>query len=248
MVSASSGSHGEPGEWNERVVVLTGGSGNVGAATARAFVSRGARLVLLDRNEERARLAVGDSLKGSDHRAYSVDVTDEIAVRSAVQGATDELGRLDVLVNVVGAFRGGSSALDTPWAYWDSMISANLKSAVGCCRAVLPAFVAQGSGAIVNVASLAALGPSPGSAAYGAAKAALVHFTETLAAEVKEQGVRVNAILPGTIDTPQNRSWMSEADAAKAIDPDAIADVIVFLASHASRAVTGATIKVSGRQ
>lgn len=231
-----------------KVVVVTGASGNVGAATARLFISHGARVVLLDRDAEHAKKAVGESLASAEHRALSVDVTDETAVRAAVLRARQELGALDGLVNVVGGFKGGANVVETSWSDWDAMFSINLKSAVTCSRAVLPTFAEQSSGAIVNVASLAALGASPGSAAYGAAKAAVVHFTESLAAEVKDQGVRVNAVLPGTIDTPQNRAWMSEADAAKAVDPSAIAEVILFLVSGAARAVTGAAIKVSGRQ
>jgi NAD(P)-dependent dehydrogenase (short-subunit alcohol dehydrogenase family) len=100
----------------------------------------------------------------------------------------------------------------------------------------------------VNVASMAALSGSAGESAYAASKAALLRLTESLAAEQKAKGIRVNAVLPGTIDTPQNRSWMSPEDVAKAVPPRAIGDVIAFLLSDAARAVTGTAIKVTGKQ
>jgi NAD(P)-dependent dehydrogenase (short-subunit alcohol dehydrogenase family) len=128
------------------------------------------------------------------------------------------------------------------------MLTINLRATVACSRAVLPGMLARKAGSIVHLASLAAIGPGPGQAAYSASKSAVLSFSESLAAETKASGVRVNAVLPGTMDTPQNRSWMSEADVQKAVDPTAVADVIAFLVSSAARAVTGAAIRVSGRQ
>ena len=230
-----------------RVVAVTGASGNLGASVARLFASHGAKLVLLDRSDAHIREVLGEIATSETARAIAVDVTDEDAVAAALDSANAALGGLDALICTVGGFKGGVTTMESPWADWDSMVTLNLKSVVACARAALPTFLAQKSGAIVNVASMAALAASPGSAAYGASKAAVLHFTETLAAEVKASGVRVNAILPGTMDTPQNRSWMSAVDLEKAVALDAVAEAIFFLASNAARGVTGVALPVTGK-
>lgn len=235
-------------EIDGRVIVITGAAGNLGVATARLFASRGARLVLLDRDDGRVREALDDIAKSDKHRVVAVDVTDEGSVRSAVASAEKTLGPAQALVCTVGGFKGGVDVLGTSWSDWELMLSINLRATVACSRAVLPGMLDRKSGSIVHLASLAALGPGPGQAAYSASKSAVLSFSETLAAETKASGVRVNAVLPGTMDTPQNRSWMSEADVKKAVDPTAVADVIAFLVSNAARAVTGASIRVSGQQ
>jgi NAD(P)-dependent dehydrogenase (short-subunit alcohol dehydrogenase family) len=127
------------------------------------------------------------------------------------------------------------------------MFSINLHTALNSCRAVVPHLLRQGGGRIVNVAARAALAGVPTLAAYCASKSALVRLSESLAAELKDQGITVNCVLPGTIDTPQNRRDMPGADFSKWVAPEAIADVILFLASDAARAVSGASIPVYGR-
>ncbi len=234
-------------ELRDRVVLVTGASGNLGAAAAKSFLALGARLVLLDRSIDKLNEHFSRELEAG-HLAFGIDLADERAVSSAVEEARSKLGRVDVLVNTVGGYLGGSPVGDTDWAAWEKMLLMNVKVAFSTSRAVLPAFIAQSSGKIVHIASMAALSGSAGESAYAGSKAALLRFVESLASEVKTRNIQVNAILPGTIDTPQNRSWMSAEQAAVAIDPAAIADVILFLASDASRAVTGAAIRVSGAQ
>lgn len=235
-------------EIDGRVIVITGAAGNLGAATARLFAARGARLALLDRDEGRVRAALDDLAKDARHRIVQVDVTDEASVRGALATIEQALGPSQALVCTVGGFKGGVTVMETAWADWELMLAINLRATVACSRAVLPGMLARKSGSIVHLASLAAIGPGPGQAAYSASKSAVLSFSESLAAETKESGVRVNAVLPGTMDTPQNRAWMSEADAKKAIDPTAVADVIAFLVSNAARSVTGAAIRVTGSQ
>jgi len=155
-------------------------------------------------------------------------------------------GGIDVLVNVAGGFRwelveGGQ--LET----WDEMYAMNLRTAVVSSRAALPALLERGRGRIVNVGAGAALRATAGMGAYAASKSGVERLTEALAAELKDRGITVNAVLPGTIDTPRNRADMPDADFARWVAPEAIADVIVFLASDAARAVTGAAIPVFGR-
>jgi len=233
---------------DKRVVVVTGAAGNLGAATAKLLASRGAKLVLVDRDEKRIREALGDIARSPAAYVAAADVTDESSVRSVVIPAEQELGPIHGVVCTVGGFLGGVRVMDTAWTDWEAMLAINLRATVACSRAVLPRMLARGTGSIVHLASLAALGPGPGQAAYSASKAAVLSFSESLAAECKEHGVRVNAVLPGTMDTPQNREWMSAADRARAVDLDAVAEMITFLVSDAARAVTGAAIRVTGKQ
>lgn len=231
----------------DRVAIVTGASGNVGAAVAGTFLDAGAKLVLLDRAHDKLVAHYGAQLSAG-HLAFGVDLSDEAQVRTVVDEVVAKLGRVDVLVNTVGGYLGGSPVADTDWAAFEKMLTLNLKVAHATTRAVLPRLVAQRAGKIVHVASLAGLAGSAGESAYAGAKAALLRMIESLAHEVKASGVQVNAVLPGTIDTPQNRAWMSPEAAALAIDPKAISDVIAFLSSDASRAVTGAAIKITGAQ
>ena len=231
----------------DRVVIVTGASGNVGAAVAKSFIHAGAKVVLLDRSLDKLTSHFSRELEAG-HLAFGVDLSDEPRVRAVVDEVRSKAGRIDVLVNTVGGYIGGRPVVDSDWAVWEQMLTMNVKVAHACSRAVLPHFVAQSSGKIIHVGSLAALAGSAGESAYAGAKAALLRFVESLASEVKSRNIQVNAVLPGAIDTPQNRSWMSAEQVAVALDPGAIADVILFLASDAARAVTGAAIRVSGAQ
>lgn len=230
---------------SDRWVAVTGASGNLGAATVAALTESGTRCVLVDRSSESLARAYPDAPK---HRMLPLDLGDERAVRAAFDGLAHDGLELAGLVCTVGGYVGGTPVDASDWDVFEKMFALNVKTALTCARAVLPHFERRGGGAIVNVASMAALAGGAGESAYAASKAALLRLTESLAAEQKSKGVRVNAVLPGTIDTPANRSWMSPEDAAKAIAPRAIADVIAFLVSDASRAVTGTAIKVTGKQ
>ena len=232
---------------NGRVIVVCGAGGNLGAATARAFASRGAKLALFDRSRDQIEKELSPEL-ASGHLAFAVDLAYETAVARSLSEVHSKLGRIDALVNTVGGYLGGSPLADTEWTAFEKMLLLNLKVAHATSRAVLPHLRAAGGGHIVHVASLAALSGNAGESAYAASKAALVRLCESLANEVKLEGITVNCVMPGSIDTPQNRAWMNEAQIATAVDPSAIADVLIFLASDAARAVTGAAIRVTGKQ
>jgi len=229
-----------------QVVVITGAFGALGQAVAAAFAARGARLALLDVAVQppaplRERLDESHLLLGG------VDLTDVEATRRAIAATAMRFGGIDVLVNVAGGFRWEKLEDGDPDT-WDQMFAMNLRTAVVCCKAALPALLERGAGCIVNIgAGAAAARAAAGMGAYTASKAGVQRLTESLAEEVKDRGVRVNAVLPGTIDTPRNRADMPDADVARWVAPEAIADVIVFLASDAARAVTGASIPVFGR-
>jgi NAD(P)-dependent dehydrogenase (short-subunit alcohol dehydrogenase family) len=228
------------------VVVVTGAFGALGQAVAAAFAARGARLALLDVAVQPP-AALRDRLDESHLLLGGVDLTDVEATRRAIAATAMRFGGIDVLVNVAGGFRWEKLEDGDPDT-WDQMFAMNLRTAVVCCKAALPALLERGAGCIVNIgAGAAAARAAAGMGAYTASKAGVQRLTESLAEEVKDRGVRVNAVLPGTIDTPRNRADMPDADVARWVAPEAIADVIVFLASDAARAVTGASIPVFGR-
>jgi NAD(P)-dependent dehydrogenase (short-subunit alcohol dehydrogenase family) len=226
------------------VVVVTGAFGALGRTVASTFAARGARLALLD-------LAPAPALPlaGIDEDALllgGVDLADMEATRRAMAAAALRFGGIDVLVNVAGGFRWERLEDGDP-ATWDQLYAMNLRTAVVCCKAALPALLGRRAGRIVNIGAGAAARAAAGMGAYAASKAGVQRLTESLAEELKDRGVTVNAVLPGIIDTPRNRADMPGADFSRWVAPEAIADVIVFLASDAARAVTGAAIPVTGR-
>jgi NAD(P)-dependent dehydrogenase (short-subunit alcohol dehydrogenase family) len=235
-------------DFSDRVVMVSGASGNLGQAVARAFLSAGASLALLDRVPARLQGLFPELTGSSDHMLLgSVDATDPDSVDSAVQAAVAHFGRLDVLANTVGGYRAGTPVHQTSLETWDFMLNLNARTAFVLSRAVLPPMLERGSGKIVHVSARAALKGGGKAAAYSISKSGIVRLVESLSAEVRQQGINVNCILPGTIDTPQNREAMPKADHGRWVPPEALADVILFLASDAARAVTGAAVPVYGR-
>jgi NAD(P)-dependent dehydrogenase (short-subunit alcohol dehydrogenase family) len=229
------------------VVVITGAVGNLGRAIARGFQRGGAHTVLVDRAADRLHHEYADLVVSPDHLLLGgVNLADEPSVVAAIGSAVGRFGHVDVLVNTVGAWRGGPPTHEAPLADWEFLHEANVRPTLLASRAVAPHFLAQRSGAIVNIAARSGLAGEAGSAAYSAAKSAVLRLTESLAAELKHSGINVNAVLPSIIDTPQNRAAMPSADASKWVHPDAIADVVLFLASNAARAIHGAAIPVYG--
>ncbi len=232
----------------DHVAIITGAAGNLGEATARAFQRAGARTALVDRSVDRLAGMFPDAVKSADHMlASGVDMTDRAAVDKLTADVLGRFGRVDVLVNTVGTFKGGKPVHEEDIDTWEFLLKVNLRTTFLACRAVIPAMKERKSGRVINVASRNALTGDARVAAYSASKAAVVRLTESLAAEVKGSNITVNSVLPGTIDTPQNRRAMPKADFSRWVEPEAIADVIVFLASDAARAITAAAIPVYGR-
>lgn len=235
-------------DFSNRVVVVAGASGNLGQAVARAFYAVGANLVLLDRATDRLSQLFPELAGSPDHLLLgSMDAADPESVERAVHRALEHFGRIDVLANAVGGYRAGTPVHETPLDTWDFMLNLNARTAFVLSRAVVPAMLAQGSGQIVHVAARAALAGAGKAAAYSASKAAIVRLVESLAAELRQANINVNGVLPGTIDTPQNRELMPKADHSRWVPPEAIADVILFFASDAARAVNGAAVPVYGK-
>jgi NAD(P)-dependent dehydrogenase (short-subunit alcohol dehydrogenase family) len=229
----------------DRVALVTGASGALGSVVARRLLAAGARLVLPDRDPEKLRASFPE-MDGEIVLTQACDVTDPGSVAALVRAGEERFGRIDLLCNIAGGFRGGSPVHATEIATWDFLMSLNARSVFLVCRAAAPALLRAGGGRIVNVASRGALAGDAGVAAYSASKAAVLRLTESLSAELKEKGVRVNAVLPGTIDTAANRAAMPDADTGRWVEADALADVILFLLSDAARAIHGAALPVYG--
>ncbi|MBL7201579.1 MAG: SDR family oxidoreductase [Anaerolineae bacterium] len=231
----------------DRTVIVTGAAGNLGRAVAQAFRSEGARLVLVDRVPGRLQDLYPDLVDAPDHYlATPVDLLDTDAVGKMVRETLARFGRIDVLANTAGGYRAGSPVHETALDAWDFMLDLNARTALIVSQAVIPIMIEQGQGKIIHVASRAALQGGSRMVAYSVAKSAVVRLTESASAELKRKGINVNCIVPGTIDTPQNREAMPDADHSRWVQPEAIADVMLFLASDASRAIHGAAIPVYG--
>lgn len=228
-----------------RVAIVTGSVGNLGSAVAKVFRERGAKLVVVDRAIDRLQATFPEWVGSRDALFVGeVDVSDPESVTQMVDRILDRFDRVDIVVNTIGGFRGGQPLHDADPADWQAMFNVNVRTTVNTCRAVASQMIKQKSGRIVNVASKAALRGAAGLSAYCASKAAVVRLTESLSEELGRFGVNVNCVLPGTIDTPQNRTAMPDADFATWVTPEAIAGVIAFLASDAARAIHGTAIPV----
>ena len=232
-----------PFDFTGQVALVTGASGALGSVVARQLLEAGARLVLPERNPGKLLRLFPESDRVL---AHACDVTDPGSVAALVQAAEERCGRIDLLCNVAGGFRGGPPVHESDVETWDFLMSLNARSVFLVCRAVVPGMLRAGGGRIVNVASRGALAGDAGVAAYSASKAAVVRLTESLSAELKSKGIWVNAVLPGTIDTAANREAMPKADTSRWVEPGALADAILFLLSDAARAVHGAALPVYG--
>lgn len=233
--------------FNGKVVVVAGGTGGLGRAVSLAFLKEGAQTIVTYRSDrELAELKSAAGADASRLAGHKTDVTDEGAVRQLFDGIAAEHRRLDVLVNTVGGYAGGQNLWEVESGVLDRMLALNLRSGFVLSRVAAKMMLGQGNGAIINIASKAALDHGAGAAAYAASKAASVAMMDSLAADLKGRGVRVNSILPSIFDTAANRKAMPDADFAKWPKPEDIARVILFLSSDDARVIHGASIPVYG--
>lgn len=235
-----------------KVAIVTGGAGGIGRATAALLRQRGARVALLDRDEEGLDAAAGED---AGTTTAVVDVTDAPAIAAACAGVEERLGRIDILVNVAGG--GLPRTLDaTPAADWDRIVALNLSAPFYVIQAVAPAMRRAGGGAVVTVSSLAALQISLNNgASYTAAKSGVLGLTRHAAFELARDGIRVNAVLPGPIMTPQMDAKIDAATReaiprkvplGRWLTPEEVAAPIVFLCSDAASGCTGTHLVVDG--
>jgi len=239
-----------PQSWfTGKIAIVTGATASLTAAVTPALLGAGATVVTTYRREsdlaklrERAGIAPDAKLSG-----VMLDLTDEQAVARTYAGIAEQHGAIDILVNVAGGYAGGQTVHETPWSLWQQQLDLNLKTTVLSCQAAVPHMLARGGGAIVNVGTRTATQPAAKLAAYAASKRAVTQLTEALAAELRDQNITANIILPSTIDTPENRQNDPTAKGGRWVKPEDIARVILFLAGPDARIISGASIPVYGR-
>lgn len=218
-------------EFEDKSVVVTGAAGALGKAVAQAFHSNGAHVTGID-------IVQADS----DFRILTVDLLNYEDTRDVVA----EIGSIDVLANIAGGFTMGDTVADTSDDTWDFMMNLNSRTVLNMVRAVVPTMQSQGEGKIVNIGARNGLRGVGNMAAYSASKSVVIRLTESLADELKQDNINVNCILPSIIDTARNREDMPQADFSSWVTPEAMAKVVMFLASSAADPIHGASIPVEG--
>jgi len=234
--------------FQDKMAVVAGGTGALGRAASLAFLQAGATVVATyRRQEEYDALAAAAGSAAKKLSGATLDVTDEAAALAFASEVAAKHGRLDILVNAVGGYAGGKNLWETDAKTYQQMMALNLKSGYALARAILPVMIRQDRGWVVNIASKAAYGRSPGAALYSASKAAALALFDSLAEEVKPYNINVNSIVPSIFDTPANRQAMPKADFSRWPKPEEIARVILFLCSEEARLIHGAAVPVYGR-
>lgn len=219
-----------------KVVMVTGGFGALGRAVAKAAEAKGATVVRVDLAPPPAGAAA--------HDLGGVDLADPAAAGRAVAATVERFGGVDVLVNVAGGFVWRTLEDGGP-DVWEKMYRINVATAATMSKAALPELLKRPGASIINIGAGAAAKAAAGMGAYAAAKSGVARLTESLAEELKGKDVTVNAVLPSIIDTGANRADMPDADTTDWVKPEALAEVILFLASPAARSISGALIPVS---
>jgi len=233
-----------------RVAMITGGTGALGRAVADHFSDNGARLAIpwvVEPEVPMLQKRLGSRCTDANVFLKRVDVGDEAQVATFVNDVTGKFGKLDILINLVGGFWGGKSIAETTTAEWQAMFDMNLKPTFMCCRAAVPAMKKNGYGRIVSVSSRTGLLGAGDFAAYAVAKGAIATFTVSLAEEVLPDNILVNAIAPSTIDTEANRAAMPKAKHENWVKPEDIARTLAFLCSEENRVTSGTVVPVYGR-
>lgn len=233
-----------------RIAIVTGGTGALGRAVVENFLVGGAKVAVpyvVDAEVPLLQKQLGDRFPASEIFRKKTDVSDEAQTARFVADVVSKWSKVDILVNIVGGFWGGSSIADTTLAEWQAMFDLNLKPTFVSCRAAVPIMTRNKWGRIVSVASRSGLQGAGYYAAYAVSKGAIATFTASLAQEVLEDGVMVNAIAPSTIDTEANRTAMPTAKHENWVKPEDIAKTIAYLCSDDCRVTSGAVVPVYGR-
>ena len=240
----------------DKVAIVTGGASGIGRSTVLRFVQEGAKVVVADRNRTGGEATRGLAQEFSPHVIFApVDLSKADQVKGMVERTVDHFGRLDVLVNAGAIFINTPPLAELDERDWHLMMATNLNGTFFCSKYAIPAMLSSGGGSIINIASTAGLMAGP-SLAYNVSKAGVVHLTTSAAKQYTSKGIRINAIAPGAVDTPQMRGGTGGIEAFQrmvarhpmghAAQPEEIANVILFLASDEASFISGDTFVVDG--
>ncbi|MFB7642391.1 SDR family NAD(P)-dependent oxidoreductase [Peribacillus butanolivorans] len=236
----------------DKVAVITGGASGMGKAEALAFAEKGAKVVIADINYEGAQKVVNEIIaNGESALALQVNMTNSAKINDMVQVILSEFGQIDILVNNAGVFDKYKTSLETSEEDWDFIFNINLKSIFLLSNLVLPGMISRGNGTIINISSVAGLVAGKGGAAYTASKHGLIGYTKHLASVYASQGIKVNAICPGTIVTPLTKDILDNIPvdnipARRFGQQEEVAELAVFLASDQAKFLNGTAIPIDG--
>jgi NAD(P)-dependent dehydrogenase (short-subunit alcohol dehydrogenase family) len=234
-------------DFTDQVIVITGAAGNLGNAVAKSFLEQNGIVCGIDHRKGRMEdLKNFPTDQGKFYPFEDIDVTDSADMAALVDKIHDQVGTIDILVNTVGGFSMGESVHEMSDEMWQRMMDLNVHSFLSTTSAIVPDMIKKNRGKVISIGSKAALNGSANTGAYAAAKGALLRLTESMAEELRDKSIQVNSVLPGTIDTPENRQAMPNSDYSKWVSPEQVAKVILFLSSSASDGITGTAIPVNG--
>jgi NAD(P)-dependent dehydrogenase (short-subunit alcohol dehydrogenase family) len=236
-----------PTTFNNTIALISGGTGGLGRAISLSFLDEGATVIatyIIQEEADALRAAVGPNQR---LELLPLDATDEAVCQNLVSGIAARHGRLDILVNTIGAYAGGKPLWETDSRTWQLMFTLNVNAGFALLRAAVPVMLKQNSGAIVNVAARAAFDHAAGASAYAASKSAALAMLDCLAQDLKGTSIRSNSVLPSIIDTEANRRAMPDADFSKWPKPEEIARVVLFLCSEEASLIHGAAVPVYGQ-
>ena len=246
-----------PGRLEDKVAIVTGGASGIGRATCYRFLQEGAKVVVADRNIAGAEETRG-LMEGTDANSAvaSVDVSNASQVRQMVDDTVARFGRLDLLVNGAAILIRTPPLVEVDDLVWDLTMDTNLKGLFYCCKYAIPEMLKAGGGSIVNIASMSGIRGIAYSVPYAVSKAGVIHLSKVAAAQYTSQGVRVNCIAPGGVDTPQMRGSTASTETfqqrsdghplGRVGEPDEIANLITWLSSEEASYVSGSTYIVDG--
>lgn len=235
-------------DFKDQVIIVTGAGGNLGNAVVKAMLHGYGTVCGLYHRKASLTKELQDAVK--DERLYlyeGIDVTDREGLLSLGKKIQSDFGKVDVLVNTVGGFTAGETVYELAPATWEKMLDLNVHSFLNTTAAFVPLMLDGGRGKIVSVGSKSALDGTAKTGAYAAAKGALLRLTESLAKELMDENIQVNCVLPGTMDTPENREAMPKANYDHWVKLEQVADAILYLSSSSADAISGAALPVYGQ-
>ncbi|MBN1998725.1 SDR family oxidoreductase [candidate division KSB1 bacterium] len=229
----------------KKTAIITGATGALGSVMVKYFLRHNYKVAGIARDETTLKSLGAGNLP--DYLPVAADVTVEKEVEAAFIKTVNKFGPIDVLVHCAGGFRAGRLVRDMDMVEWDLMMDLNLKSAFLCGKYAMQSMMKQKSGKIITISALAVKNPGPKKAAYLASKAGLVTLTKALAAEGKNDNIQVNAVAPSIIRTPANEQAMPQADFTEWVEPEKIAETVLFLCSDHANRISGTIIEMPGK-